>query len=243
MPAVYVNGVKTSCIAIGGSTDISEVARLTETEWSNLQIKDNNKIYLICNDQKDMVRKMYQGDRRILKKEDISDYEFWYEDLRFPYYLNTSTGTAYSADRYAFDTEINPFSNDNKERSFEIDFKIINAILGHSYGNIIANHAYDSSKVFQIYYYEGESKVGFGFQQSGDHNTSSTSVLNKDIRMVFDRTESPTVTVNIYIDNVLDSTFIVTNFEYSNNALRIGLYDNYSPFNGCIDYIGFKWLD
>lgn len=243
MAAIYVNGIKTSCMAIGGGgTDISEMVRLTEAEWSNLQTKDEDKIYLICNDQKDMIRKMYQGNRRILKKEDISEYEIWYEDLWFPYYLATSSGYTYSADRYAFDTDLEPFSSENYQRSFEVCCKI-NPILNQNYGNIMASHSYRSNKVFQFYFYRSDNGIGTAFKSDGNTIEISSDCRNKDLRMVVDRSNQNACTVSIYIDDVLAGSAEFTNFTDSDNPLRIGLYDTYSPFNGYIDYIGFKWLD
>lgn len=223
----------------GGSSEISEIVRLTETEWNNLSTKDNNKIYNVTNSNGDMIRKTYQGNRRILRKQDISDYEFWYEDLIFPDVLSVSNNNYHNnARNYAINTGIEIFSSSNYQKSFEIDFKVnpvFNTSDSHRYGNIIAKNNYTSPE-FQIYVDEQISGVGI---TNGSMDSRISNMFNKDIQYVFDRDNG---NVKMYVDDVLTDTQSLTTSIEADNPLLIGLYGTYSPFNGIINYIGFKWL-
>lgn len=241
MAAIYVNGIKTSCMAIGGGgTDISEIVRLTEAEWSNLQTKDNDKIYLVTNDHGDMVRKQFQGNRRILREQHPENYNVYYEDLYFPANLDTNTGKYHSADQYAFDTDIYPFSSENSSRSFEVTFNV-EPHLSQNYGNILALHTYQSGYVGQIYVHTTDNIYGFGIalQSSSDVYRHLSDITNKDVRIVVDKTN---LEVKCYVDDVLVNTSSFTNFTYD-SPFRIGFYGGYSPFNGKMNYVSFRWLD
>lgn len=225
----------------GGGTDISEMVRLTESEWSALTEKDMSKIYLVTNDHKDMVRKQFQGDRRILREQNPENYDVYYEDLYFPGDLDTSSGSYVSADQYAFDTDVYPFSSENSSRSFEVTFNV-EPHLSQNYGNILALHTYQSGYVGQIYVHKIENNnYGFGIalKSSSDVYRHSSDITNKDVRIVVDKTN---LEVKCYVDDVLVNTSSFTNFTYD-SPFRIGFYGGYSPFNGKINYVSFKWLD
>lgn len=229
------------CIgSIQGGTDISEIVRLTETEWSNLQTKDDNKMYLVTNDHGDMVRKQFQGNRRILREQNPEDYDVYYEDLYFPAELDTSSGNYESADQYAFDTDVSPFSSENSSRSFEVTFNV-DPHLSQNYGNVLAFHTYQSGYVGQIYVHKTNNVYGFGIalKSSSDVYRHSSDITNKDVRIVVDKTN---LEVKCYVDDVLVNTSSFTNFEYD-SPFRIGFYGGYSPFNGKMEHVSFKWLD
>ena len=238
--AIIKNGIVYGGGIVDGSEQINEVVRLTQTEYDNLATKYNNKLYLITNSNKDMIYKQYQGNRRILRKQDISDYEFWYEDLIFPDVLSVSNNNYHNnARNYAINTGIEIFSSSNYQKSFEIDFKVnpvFNTSDSHRYGNIIAKNNYTSPE-FQIYVDEQINGVGI---TNGSMDSRISNMFNKDIRYVFDRDNG---NVKMYVDDVLTDTQSLTTSIEADNPLLIGLYGTYSPFNGTINYIGFKWLD
>jgi len=248
MAAIYVNGIKTSCMAIGGGgTDISEIVRKTEAEWAALTEKDMSKIYLVTNDHGDMVRKQFQGNIRILREQHPENYDVYYEDLYFPANLDTNTGKYQSADQYAFDTDIYPFSSENSSRSFEVRFNV-EPHLTQNYGNIFALHTYYGGSVGQIYAYliSGSTSTGTGTYGLGIAIKNSTAVYehssditNKDVRIVVDKTN---LEVKTYVDDVLVDTSSFTNMTYD-SPFRIGFYGGYSPFNGKMNHVSFRWLD
>lgn len=193
---------------------------------------DSDKIYLVTNKNGDMVRKQYQGIKRILRKEDISDYEFYYEDLYFPASLDVQSSVYNSARNYAIDTGIELFSNENYQKSFEIVFKV-NPHLSQSYGNIFAKNNYTTPS-FQIYC-SNDNKIGITYNTDHIYNDCA----GKDIKIIVDRINNE---YKFYADNVLIDTQSITNWTENNNSSLIGLYGVYSPYNGFIEYIGFKWL-
>ncbi len=215
---------------------------------------ESNKIYLITNENGDMILYQYQGNNRILRKDDISDYEFWYEDVIFPDYLYLSSSSYHnSASNYAIPTTVEINSSENYQKSFEIDFNIKPVFnqdpdTKHQYCNIIANKIYNTSgHLFQIFAKNSSNIPVLGIGDGGTdvEYTSAGDITNKDIRVVYDRDESKR---KIYIDNVLiDERAISSSVVENNNPLQIGLYGTissaYSPFNGKFNYIGFKWLD
>lgn len=229
-------------------TDINSEVKIPYTP------KKDDEIYLITNENGDMILYQYQGNNRILRKDDISDYEFWYEDVIFPDYLYLSSSSYHnSASNYAIPTTVEINSSENYQKSFEIDFNIKpvfnqDSSITHQYCNIIANKIYNSSgHLFQIFAKNSSNVPVLGIGDGGTDvdYTSAGDITNKDIRVVYDRDESKR---KIYIDNVLiDERAISSSVVENNNPLQIGLYGTissaYSPFNGKINYIGFKWLD
>lgn len=216
----------------GGSSEISEIVRLTETEWNNLSTKDNNKIYNVTNSNGDMIKKTYQGNRRILRKSDISDYEFWYEDLRFPrYYISGDFAMQY----YWINDGIQIFLNENLNRGWQLEFNVDpqssneNPIIGTASSN--PSSATAPTQNLEIY------PRGSNLLLYGKISAKIPNAIGEDVIIKY---ENGTVTV--YVNDVVAYTTNFTPVADTDNYFIIGDYRNNYCFEGVMNYIGFKWL-
>lgn len=234
MAAIYVNGVKTSCMAIGGGgQDISEIVRLTSTEYDALQTKDDTKLYQIgTSAASELITKSFQGNKRILRKQDISDYEFWYEDLYFPYKYNSSDYIL----PFGFGIE----TQENYQKNWQLEFKVTiptgtdpNSSEFPVFGTV------DSSGRYLEFYV---SRNGTGFKIfSNDYSDSSVGNLSGTDVVV--KREGNVLTISS--DGVTTATLTWNGSSYDDSALMyIGRYkrSNLYLMSGFIEYIGFKWL-
>ena len=215
----------------GGVSEISEIVRLTETEWNNLSVKDNNKIYYVTNGNGDMVLYTYQGNRRILNyKNDISDYEFWYEDLKFPRNMGSAD---YAYSYYWLDNGIKLNSTENLGRSWQLEFNV-SPENGTSRENAVIGTSTSDYQNIEIYMGNTNNAMLYLY---GKISANIPNARDKDVIIKF---ENNVVTVTI--DGVLTNTINYTPTEDNNNYFVVANYrDNYC-YSGYMNYIGFKWL-
>ena len=219
---------------IGGSEKVTETVRLTETEWNNLSVKDNNKIYYVTNANGDMIRKTYQGNRRILRKSDISDYEFWYEDLRFPRYYNSGD---FARQYYWINDGVQIFLNENLNRGWQLEFNVDpqssneNPIIGTASSN--PSSATAPTQNLEIYP-QGSTSTLLLY---GKISATIPNAIGEDVIIKY---ENGTITV--YINDVVVYTTNFTPVADTDNYFIIGDYRNNYCFEGVMNYIGFKWL-
>lgn len=218
------------CMGNGGGK-ITGTIRLTETEWNNLSVKDNNKIYYITNENDDMIIYTYQGNRRILNyKNDISDYEFWYEDLKYPRNMG---GADYAYNYYWLDNGIKLNSTENLGRSWQLEFNA-SPQSGTSNDKVVIGTDTSSDQNIEIYYGGNNYATLYLY---GKISVTIQNARDKDIIVKF---ENNVVTVTV--DGVLTNTVNYTPVEDNNNYFVVGNYRNNYSFNGYINYVGFKWL-
>lgn len=230
-----VGGIIRNGILYGGvlseGGEISETVRLTETEWNNLSVKDNNKIYYITNDNGDMIIYTYQGNRRILNyKNDISDYVFWYEDLKFP---RDMISADYAKEYYWLDNNIMLNSTENLGRSWQLEFNV-SPQTGSSSEKVVIGTDTSSDQNVEFYITGAGSLCLYG---QGFNDDNCGNVVNKNVIVKF---ENNIITVTV--DNILVITKNYTPTVDNNNYFVVANYRDYYCFNGYMNYIGFKWL-
>lgn len=219
------------CVGNSGGGNISETVRLTETEWNNLSVKDNNKIYYVTNDNGDMVIYTYQGNRRILNyKNDISDYEFWYEDLKFP---RNMSGADYAYSYYWLDHGIKLNSTENFGRSWQLEFNV-SPQNGSSNENVVIGTTTSGDQNIEIYMGNTNNAMLYLY---GKISAYIANARDKDVVIKF---ENNVVTVTV--DGTLTNTINYTPTVDNNNYFVVANYRNYYCYSGIMKYIGFKWL-
>lgn len=221
-------------IVEGGNAQISKVIKLSETEYSNLSTKDNNKIYEVYNDnfnnsQPPFITKIYQGDNRIISNlpsgTTLNDWEFWYEDLY--YYSSNITYNKIENDNLKI------FSTDNANRDFELIFSGV-PISGY-YNGIIY------------------SKTGTSFECRINHRDYPNNVI---VAGLFNdngfRTISYTYGDEFKLQRIsgtysaYDNGALITTYSQQSGNNENGCYigcGNNNSFQGNINYMGFRWLD
>ena len=189
-----------------------------ETEITN--VHSNDTLYYVTDDSRnDINLYMAQGDNRIPSKyfEDISDYEFWYEDV--------------SISDYPVQTDIS-FEGDNANRDFEFVFNLGPRAVGSECVLIGCN---DSAR--EIYYdsYGNVDLKAYG----GILGQASSIVPNFAGKDVVIKRESGVVTVTS------NGTVTVTSDTWDlPGYLKLFAYtgNNYK-YVGHINYFGFRWLN
>lgn len=214
----------------GGSAEITETVFLTETEWNNLSVKDGSTIYYVTNENGDMVLYTYLGDKRILNKSDISDYEFWYENLKFP--RNMGSGN-YAYNYYRLNHGIKLNSAENLGRSWQLEFNV-SPQAGSSSENVVIGTDTSSGQNIEIYFSSSSTTLSL----YGKISATINNAADKDIIIKF---ENNVVTVSL--DGVITNTINYTPTEDNTNNFVVANYRNYYCFSGIMKYIGFKWLD
>jgi len=221
------------CGGGSGSGRISSTVRLTETEWEALSNKDNSTIYYVTNANGDMVLYTYQGSERILNYKSaaaISDYEFWYEDLKFPRNMD-STDYAYSY--YWLDHGIKLNSTENLGRSWQLEFNV-SPENGTSRENAVIGTSTSDDQNIEIYMGGTNNAVLYLY---GKISATIQNARDKDIVIKF---ENNVVTVTV--DGTLTSTINYTPTVDNNNYFVVANYRNNYCYSGYMNYIGFKWL-
>lgn len=215
--AIIQNGiVYGGTIQGSGGSNVSNVSKLTETEYANLSTKDNNTIYIITPDNRDdIILYQYQGNNRIVSK-DISDYEFWYENV----YLSNS---------FSITTNVN-IGGTNYNRDWQIEMNLEKPFAA----NNIAIIGFENTSA------DFDQPSGYDLQGYNLFGTSSQQIVqnfpDKDIII---KKENGTVTVTAdgvqtFTSNVFD--------DIDANMILFNYYSGNYYWQGWINYIGFKWL-
>lgn len=201
---------------IGGGSNVSNVSKLTETKYENLSTKDNNTIYIITPDNRDdIILYQYQGNDRITSK-DISNYEFWYENVYLSNSFSITTNVNIGGTNYNRDWQI--------EMNLEKPFTASNiTIIG--FENI--NSDFDQSSGYDL---QGFNLFGTSSQQIVQNFPDKDIIIKKENGTVTVTADGvQTFTSNVFAD--IDANMILFNY-YSGNYY----------WQGWINYIGFKWL-
>lgn len=224
--AVYVNGIKTNTIAIGGAGNVSTML-ISESDFDNLSVKDGNTVYEVYhNTFGTQILTRYQGDKRIINyKQDISEYEFWYEDVACIQKPDNKSGD--TSEIVNTGITWNEFiSND-----WQIEFNAT-SVLNSSESAIIGSN---TSGNLEIYFVSTNSLYIYGFGP----DRAMTDCNGADMKITFNHTTKET---NVYKNDVLIDTFTASASSSSSAYIQLFDYrDNYK-FLGIVKYIGFKWL-
>ena len=237
MSTIYINGHKTKAVASKLPQSIKGGMTLTKTEYNALETKDNTIIYNIVTEGRPFrVLEQYQGDRRItLYKDDVSDYEFWYEELMFP----TNSVGEFEAEQAAIVTTVDINNTETIDRDWQLEFyftpndnrygtseyPVVGSLSGNGNGNI---ELYTQSSNLQ----------GFWLYGSSLPDSNIGDIKNKDVK----------ITVENHVFRLwADGELIYTKNDYNpgshtSNPLTIGSYRMNYLFSGKIKYVGFKWL-
>jgi hypothetical protein len=237
-------------VAYNGTTYTSGQQILTWTydttvDYTDLQAPDalpypadNSKIYLVTNNTGDMVKYQYQGSRRLLRKQNISDYEFWYEDLMFPIGMSSnSSGKLNSYEHYYINTWIQINSTANRGRPWQLEF-CVNQMIGNgsSSEGVVFGTPTNSNQNFEFYLGSNNNLYLYG---TGFNDDNCGDVQGKDVVMSY---ENDVLTVTV--DGVVTKTknYSPSSDDNVNTAYIANYRGNYC-FSGMMNYIGFKWLD
>lgn len=224
--SVYINGIKTNVIATGGAGDVSTML-ISESDFDNLDVKDGNTVYEVYhNTFGTQILKKYQGDKRIINyKQDISEYEFWYEDVACiskPYDKSSDSSEIVNTG-----ITWNEFiSND-----WQIEFNVT-SMLNSSESAIIGSN---TSGNFEIYFNSSNNLYIYGFGP----DRAMTDCNGADIKITFNHTTKET---KVYRNDVLIDTFTASASGSSSAYIQLFDYRNNYKFLGIVKYIGFKWL-
>lgn len=198
---------------------ISGIVRLTAAEYAALVSKNPTTLYLVTDaTYTNVVEARYIGTTQISEyKNDLSDYEFWYENTFIPAGYSKQTSINFTG------------ANANKNWQFEINL----AGRGSSSECTLIGFATDSKEIYWDSYGANTLKVyGDLFDTNGD---ITTAFINKDIII---KKENGVITVTT--DGV--QTFTSNTITATSNVKLFNYYNDTYPFNGYINYFGFKWL-
>ena len=237
MSKIYINGHKTGAIVSKMTQKVRGCITLTKEEYNALTEKDNAIIYNIVDAGRPFrVLEQYQGDKRVtLYKDNVSDYEFWYEELTFP---TQSTGD-FDADQAAIVTEVDINSTETINRDWQLEFRFVPNANGYGTSEYPIVGSFSSSGSGLVEFYTQSSSLnGFWLYGSSLSDNNIGDMRDKDVMI---KVESHVLTV--YADGEL----IYTKSDYSpssheSNPLTIGSYRMNYLYSGKIKYVGFKWL-
>lgn len=237
MSNIYINGHKTNAIASKITKSVKGGITLTKTEYNALETKDNAIIYNITTEGRPFrVLEQYQGDKRItLYKDNVSSYEFWYEELTFP---TQSTGD-FGPDQAAIVTEVDINSTETVDRDWQMEFCFVPNENGYGTSEYPVIGSFNGSGSGVVEFYTQKSSLnGFWLYGSSLPDNNIGDMRNKDILIKVE---------NHVFKLWADETLIYTNNDYNpgsheSNPLIIGSYRMNYLYSGKIKYIGFKWL-
>lgn len=224
--AVYINGIKTNVIATGGAGNVSTVL-ISESDFDNLSVKNGNTVYEVYhNTFGTQILRKYQGDKRIINyKQDISEYEFWYEDVACIQKPDNKSGDTSEIVNTGITWD------DFISHDWQIEFNAT-SMLNSSESAIIGSN---TSGNLEIYFGSTNNLYIYGFGPDRAMNDCNGA----DIKITFNHTTKET---NVYRNDVLIDTFTASASSSSSAYIQLFDYrDNYK-FLGIVKYIGFKWL-
>lgn len=211
----------------GSISTISKTALISETDFANLSTKEDDTLYEVYhNNFGTQIIERYQGSKRILNhKQDISEYEFWYEDVAcIQQPRNKSSDTS-----EIVNTGIT--WDDFISHDWQIEFNAT-SMLNSSESAIIGSN---TSGNLEIYFGSTNNLYIYGFGP----DRAMTDCNGADIKITFNHTTKET---NVYKNDVLIDTFTASASSSSSAYIQLFDYrDNYK-FLGIVKYIGFKWL-
>lgn len=237
MSSIYINGHKTNAIASKLTKSIKGGITLTKTEYNALETKDDKIIYNIVDiDRPFRVLEQYQGDKRItLYKDNVSDYEFWYEELTFP----TNSAGEFEPEQAAIVTTVDINNEETINRDWQLEFYFTPNDNGYGTNEypIIGSLSSSGSGLIELYT-QLSNLQGFWLYGSSLPDSNIGDIKNKDVK----------ITVENHVFRLwADGELIYTKNDYNpgshtSNVLTIGSYRMGYLFSGKIKYIGFKWL-
>ena len=247
MAAIYVNGIKTSCMAIGGGGGISLPTNFwkgSQSDYDNLQSYDDNTLYYIeiHSADKDQSRiahftsKIYLGTNQIFPVQK-DGYDFYIENFDCP---NTVPGN--SDNDYAINTGILLHTTENVNRPWQLEFKAeLAQSPAVSTDHVIIGGWRDQSQIYEIYLNNSGNLCVYA---AGISDSSKvTDANNHDIKMIRNGSS-----IEIYKDDVLSTTLTGFNPGTTSGSYVYPLMLNYYSrnenyrFHGTIHYLKFKWL-
>lgn len=237
MSNIYINGHKTNAIASKITKSVKGGITLTKTEYNALETKDNSIIYNIVDINRPFrVLEQYQGDKRItLYKDDVSSYEFWYEEVTFP----TTSAGEFEPEQAAIITTVDINNTETINRDWQLEFYFTPNDNGYGTSEYPIIGSFASSGSGRIELYTQPSNLqGFWLYGSSLPDSNIGDIKNKDVKV--------TVENNVF-RLWADGELIYTKNDYNpgsheSNPLTIGSYRMGYLFSGKIKYIGFKWL-
>ena len=213
------------CIGNNSGGGQLTVEKIEESDWDILLNKDSNTLYLVTADSRpDLILYQYLGNTRLsMYRQDLSAYEFWYENM--------------SIADYIIDTNV-VIGGANYSRPWQIELNMgKRANLGES-----CFISFNENSGVEIYYSSGSLSdtnlkiYGGFFGRDGDILTSNFE--NADVIIKYEN-NAITVTTN-GIQTYTTSTY------RDMGTKKIRLFRRGTEefkASGFINYIGFKWLD
>ncbi len=247
MSAIYVNGIKTSCMAIEGGGSVTLPTKFwqgNQTDYDNLSVYDDNTLYYVIlpynvrsssSSDFNPTYRIYIGSNQVfpVKKD---GYDYVLEDITFPDAGNND---------YKIPTGINIINADNCERDWQLEFKAetgANPSISGDY--VIIGGQRISSGLWEIYLNSSGDLYLFGHGVSDSRYCQGAN--NHDIKIIRD-----SGTLYVYKDDVLENTitgYYQKDEQTGNNKDYSWMVNFYSGngqyrFPGTIHYLKFKWLD
>lgn len=220
----------------GSSGGISEIVKLTQSEYNNLATKDSNKLYLIYNPNQSIVYRAYQGATPISKyktAQEIETYDYYFEDLCFNY------DDIQSNPKVWLNSGIKLFTAENKNRNWELDFAcdIDYTKTGELCLFGTSNTSYN---IYEIWAEDNEPNIIgiYGYLSSTGSSDRYNYTAGQEMKI-----KRENGNIKVYVDGVLQNEYSKS-FSEAYGDIIIGAYDggNRYVFYGLIRYVGFKWL-
>lgn len=224
--------------------NIHKIVNLTYTDWNALVTKDKYTLYNVFTDREStIIWKTFLGDKRILcykDENDLSDYEFWYENLWFGY---TNGASSYARYQSIINTGIKIRSAANINRDWQLEFNCEPTHTNKSGGSespIIGSYGSSSPNYYELYTKHSDTNDNLYPYGCIGNDSSLGSITNKDVIIR---------KVNNVITYIVDGVEVRTyNWNSSSTTesddyqMVIGYYRQSHFFEGNMKYIGFKWL-
>lgn len=246
MAAVYVNGIKTSCMAIGGggTTMPTKYWCGNQSEYDALQSYDDDTLYQIqvlygnrTNYYTNYTSRFYIGSEQIFPPV-LEGYDYFIENLSFP---DTDASGREPYD-YEIDTGIRLSTPSNYQKPWQLEFKAtLSQTASLSGDQVIIGSGNSNGAIKEIYFNTSGDLCMYGNNISDEQKMSDAN--GHDIKIIHDGTD-----ITIYKDGVLATTLSDCQQQSDGDSTDLSLgicrYTNNRSyrFHGTIHYLKFKWL-
>lgn len=216
----------------GGGVEVEHVVMISESDYNNLQNKDNNTLYLVTYSNGVTIYKKFVGYKQL--ETDTANHDLFLKNVYK--YCPVSGSTLFSIDNNSIPTGI-IFDSDHYTKNWKIELRadfLKFGNIGSSENTIIGGATSGYFSIFASGYQSSDLTLYYD-----GHNIVTIPDVNNHI-IKFEYNNS-TRTLSAYKDDVLVNTVSLT-INQSMNELYLFRYSTSQYFTGYLDFFSFDWL-
>ena len=249
MAAIYVNGIKTSCMAIeggGGMILPTKFWQGNQSEYDALSAYTDDTLYLIQQIYAqrntydvNFTQKIYIGDKQVFPQK-VEGYDYFIENLTFP---DSISSPKIAADLGIL-TDIDMELTETYQRDWQLEFNCEYSQTASIGGDQVVFGCQSTNKSISEVYFNTSGKLclcGGGISDT----SYLDDAIGHDIKLIYRNGTG----LEIYKDNVYQRTLSSYSQRENTQPCRycksIGQWGTNRSyyFHGTIHYLKFKWLD